>query len=193
MNYIAGQGREHSVVYVQLYAVQYNPVNMKAVLLTDAQIEISYTGKPESRVESSNLFTNAKNIILTIPEYKQYADSLKVVHETFENIATEVVTTDSVDSNYAAAPDPTKPGYANISTNPVNSNYKYNLAKKILTKNTDATFISCTALRLVDIVGFIENDIGRPVIASNHFIMQAALRKINISRSISDLGKLLSG
>ena len=66
----------------------------------------------------------------------------------------------------------------------------YKLAKKTLTENADAMFISCTALGLIDIIEHLENDIGRPVITSNQVTMWAALRKINIGDKISGLGQL---
>jgi len=134
VNYIAGQGRENTVVYIQLYPVQYNPVKREVLLIKNAIIEISYVietkQKPTHR--SSLIRSDAQNVIITTQAFKPFADSIKNLHETLENITSEVVTTDWIIANYTAAPEPTQPGYANISSNPVNSSYNYDLAKKIV-------------------------------------------------------------
>jgi len=134
VNYIAGQGKDNTIVYIQLFPVQYNPVKREALLITNATIEINYIidTKPKPVSRSSFSRSNAENIIITTLEFKPYADSIKNLHETLESITTDVVTIDWIIANYTAAPDPTQPGYGNISTNPVNDNYNYDLAKKII-------------------------------------------------------------
>jgi len=134
VNYIAGKGKDNTVVYIQLFPVQYNPVTMEAVLITNAKIEISYVieTEPKYGYNGSNLSTNAENIILTTQEFKLYADTLKELHETLENVTTEVITIDSIIANYTAAPDPTITGWPHVSASSLFIRYHYETAMKIV-------------------------------------------------------------
>ncbi len=140
VSFVSGRDRFNTVVYVQFNVSQYNPVQKRLLLLTDAQIEISYT--MEDNLQKGDFgakaITNAANVIITIPAYADAADSLKNLHETMEGIATEVVTTDWIEANYTAADNPTVPGYATESSNPLNSDYNYELAKKIVSYLRDS-------------------------------------------------------
>ena len=132
VSFISGRDQENRVVYIQFYPVQYNPVTMQAVIIKEARFEISYGMDNAPPAQTSRSRSDAKNIIITVPAFQTAADSLKNLHETMENITTEVVTTDWINTNYTAAANPTQPGYATNSTNPVKSNYNYDLAKKIV-------------------------------------------------------------
>ncbi len=134
VSFISGRNQHNTIVHVQLNVSQYNPVQKRLLLLTEAQIEISYIVE-NVRLENSfnpKATTEAANIIITDPAFSAAADSLKNLHETMEDVPTEVVTTDWINTNYSAADDPTTPGYATESSNPLNSHYNYELAKKIV-------------------------------------------------------------
>ena len=57
-------------------------------------------------------------------------------------------------------------------------------------KKADAVFISCTALRTVEVLDQIEKRISKYVISSNQAIIWDCLRSVNINNSISGYGKL---
>jgi len=59
-------------------------------------------------------------------------------------------------------------------------------------KGADAVFISCTALRAVEVLDQIEKRISKCVISSNQAIIWDCLRSVNINHSISGYGKLFS-
>ena len=63
---------------------------------------------------------------------------------------------------------------------------------KVNHKNADAVFISCTALRAVEVLDKIEEQISKYVISSNQAMIWDCLRSVNINNSISGYGKLLS-
>jgi len=66
----------------------------------------------------------------------------------------------------------------------------YRLVKQILTKDAEAVLISCTGLRVVEIIQPLEMETKRPVVTSNQVTLWAALRKINITDKISGFGRL---
>ena len=63
---------------------------------------------------------------------------------------------------------------------------------KVNHKDADAVFISCTALRAVEVLDQIEEQISKYVISSNQAMIWDCLRSVNINNNISGYGKLLS-
>ena len=63
---------------------------------------------------------------------------------------------------------------------------------KIDHKEADAVFISCTALRAVEVLDQIEKRISKYVISSNQAIIWDCLRSVSINNTISGYGKLFS-
>ena len=61
---------------------------------------------------------------------------------------------------------------------------------KIDHKEADAVFISCTALRVVEVLQEIEARISKNVISSNQAIIWDCLRSVNIDKKISGFGNL---
>ena len=59
------------------------------------------------------------------------------------------------------------------------------------TQDADALFISCGALRSLDIVDALEQRIGKPVICSNQAMMWDVLRRAGIDDRIAGYGTLL--
>lgn len=64
-------------------------------------------------------------------------------------------------------------------------------ARSVDTPETDALFISCGALRSLDIVDALEQRLGKPVICSNQAMMWHVLRLAGIKDSIFGYGTLL--
>ncbi len=65
------------------------------------------------------------------------------------------------------------------------------LAKAVDCPDADALFISCGALRSIDIVQDLENELGKPVICSNQAMMWDMLRLAGIEDRIDGYGQLL--
>lgn len=65
-------------------------------------------------------------------------------------------------------------------------------AKSIDRPDADAVFISCGALRTLDVIGQIEADLGKPVIGSNQAMVWDTLRLAGIDDRIDGYGQLLS-
>jgi maleate isomerase len=59
-------------------------------------------------------------------------------------------------------------------------------------KDAEAVFISCTALRTVEVLDQIEKRISKCVISSNQAIIWDCLRSVNINNTIRGYGKLFS-
>ena len=57
--------------------------------------------------------------------------------------------------------------------------------------DADALFISCTAIRAVDVVERIESKIGKPVISANQALFWEAVRIAGYKQKIKGFGKLL--
>lgn len=68
----------------------------------------------------------------------------------------------------------------------------YRLTKETFTEDADGIFISCTGLHVDTIIELLEDDLKRPVIASNQATLWSALRKIGIRKNIEGLGQLFS-
>ena len=63
--------------------------------------------------------------------------------------------------------------------------------KDIDTSNIDAIFVSCTALRILEILQEVEDSIKIPIISSNQAIIWDSIRSVKIKSSIDGFGKLL--
>ena len=63
--------------------------------------------------------------------------------------------------------------------------------KSIKYSDVDAVFVSCTALRIVEVLQEIEDLIKKPIISSNQAIIWDSIRSTKIKSSITGYGKLL--
>ncbi len=126
---ISGKDNENTIVYLQIYPIQYNPVQKKTVLIKNAVVQICYENDNKSRTSASR--TDAQNVIITPQAFESAANDLANLHETLEGIDTEVITIEWIESNYSEAADPDLPGYANGGGGQV-TNYNYSRAKKII-------------------------------------------------------------
>ena len=57
--------------------------------------------------------------------------------------------------------------------------------------DADAVFISCSALRTIEILDALEQDLGKPVICSNQAMMWDVFRKAGVTDTVSGYGRLL--
>ena len=58
-------------------------------------------------------------------------------------------------------------------------------------EGSDAVFVSCTALRIVEVLQKAEDEIKKTIISSNQSIIWDSIRSININDKITNFGKLL--
>lgn len=68
----------------------------------------------------------------------------------------------------------------------------YRLAKGVYRPKADGVFISCTDLRSIEMLEFLEHDINKPVISSNQATMWMMLRMAGVREKITGYGRLLS-
>lgn len=64
------------------------------------------------------------------------------------------------------------------------------LALDVCTSDCDGIFLSCTALRAVEVVDTIEERTGRPVVTSNQALVWRMLRQIGVHDSMAGPGRL---
>jgi len=74
----------------------------------------------------------------------------------------------------------------------VKPDYIQELAESVNSEKADAVFISCGALRSIDIIDELEQKLEKPVITSNQAMMWECLRLAGIKDQIQGYGKLLS-
>jgi maleate isomerase len=67
----------------------------------------------------------------------------------------------------------------------------YAAAREIDRPDADGIFISCTAIRAVDVIERLEQDLGKPVLSSNQALAWQALRLAGCHDSVPGFGRLL--
>ncbi|AZO18847.1 arylmalonate decarboxylase [Mesorhizobium sp. M2A.F.Ca.ET.043.05.1.1] len=72
----------------------------------------------------------------------------------------------------------------------VTPDYIYEFAKQVDRADSDAIFISCSALRSVDIIQALEAESGKPVITSNQAMMWDCLRLAGVNDRSDNYGRL---
>ncbi len=73
----------------------------------------------------------------------------------------------------------------------VSPRYIRDFAVSLDRPDADAIFISCGALRTVDVIEEIEASVGKPVIASNQAMLWHCLRLAGIDDQFDGLGRLV--
>ena len=59
-------------------------------------------------------------------------------------------------------------------------------------EEVDAVFVSCTSLRLLQVVGELEDELGKPVTSSNHALAWHCLRLAGIEEPLPQFGRLFT-
>jgi maleate isomerase len=73
----------------------------------------------------------------------------------------------------------------------VSPEYLIELAKTHDTPDADALLLSCSALRAIEVIEPLEQQLGKPVLCSNQALMWDCLRKLGIDDKLPGLGRLL--
>lgn len=68
----------------------------------------------------------------------------------------------------------------------------YRLVRANLRPDADAYFLSCTAIRSLDVVEALERDLGKPVLTSNQVAAWHALREMKIMDVATGPGRLFA-
>lgn len=68
----------------------------------------------------------------------------------------------------------------------------FDAAKAAMTPDSDAIFLSCTALRAVECIDELEQELGKPAVGSNQASIWLSLRRAGIDDAIPGFGKLLT-
>ena len=81
---------------------------------------------------------------------------------------------------------------SDIDIGKVDPNYLFKVLRKMDHKNSDALFVSCTALPILSILDKFEKKIKKIVLSSNQTLIWDALEKIGENNSIKGFGKLFN-
>ena len=73
----------------------------------------------------------------------------------------------------------------------IDPNYLFEVLAKMDTGDSEALFISCTALPALEIIEELENKINKAVLSSNQTLIWDSIRSIKCNSSIEGYGKLL--
>ena len=119
---------------------------------------------------------NIKNIALFTPYPKQINETI-LEYFTQKNIKVSSFT--SLNLNLDSE-------FANV-----DPNYILEISSKLISKEADALFISCTALPVLNILKELENKIQKPVLSSNQTLIWDAIRSTGYNSPIKGYGKLL--
>ena len=74
----------------------------------------------------------------------------------------------------------------------VDENYLFNVLSKIDLEDSDALFVSCTALPVLSIIDKLEKKINKIVLSSNQTLIWDSLNAINYKKKIEGFGKLFN-
>ena len=73
----------------------------------------------------------------------------------------------------------------------IDPNYLFEVLAKMDTGDSEALFISCTALPALEIIQELENRIKKIVLSSNQALIWDSIRSVGYNSSIEGYGKLL--
>ena len=74
----------------------------------------------------------------------------------------------------------------------VDENYLFNVLSKIDLEDSEALFVSCTALPVLSIIDKLERKINKIVLSSNQTLIWDSLNQINYKKKIEGFGKLFN-
>ena len=74
----------------------------------------------------------------------------------------------------------------------VDKNYLFKVLSKIDLEDSDALFVSCTALPVLSIIDKLEKKINKTVLSSNQTLIWDSLNQINYKKKIEGFGKLFN-
>ena len=133
--YSAGRDNDSACVYIKVFPVQCIPKRKKAILVTNAKINIYYSLSPLKGEASAGLIVDPAECVIICPSLLEpAAELLRDFHVSEENVSTSVLTTEDIDAAYSPAADPVYKGYKDddYAGRDKIVGYDYELAKKII-------------------------------------------------------------
>ena len=79
---------------------------------------------------------------------------------------------------------------SDIDIGKVDQNYLFEVLSKIDLSESDALFVSCTALPVLSIIDKLEKKLGKIVLSSNQTLIWDTLKEVNYNKNIEGFGKL---
>ena len=74
----------------------------------------------------------------------------------------------------------------------IDSNYLFDVLVKKDMSNSDALFVSCTALPVLSIIKELEKKTGKIILSSNQTLIWDTLKQINFKNEVVDFGELFN-
>ena len=140
--------------------------------------------KPESKVTTPITAAikainklGIKKISIFTPYTKTINDSI-INYFKKENIIVNSLTYFDIDSD--------------LDIGKVDENYLFDVLSKIKLEDSDALFVSCTALPALSIINRLEKKINKTVLSSNQTLIWDSLNEINYKEKIDGFGKLFN-
>lgn len=134
--YSVGRDNDSTYVHVRVFPVQYSPQSNKAVLVSEAKINVHYSlsaGRQPAPAAAGSAKDTAECVIICPAALQSAAELLKNFHVEHEDVSTSIMTTEDINAVYSPANDPPYPGYSgNYSGKDKIVGYDYALAKKII-------------------------------------------------------------
>lgn len=134
--YSTGRDNDSTYVYVRVFPVQYSPQSNKAVLVTEAKINVHYSqsaGRQQAPAAADAAKDAAECVIICPAALQSAAELLRDFHVEHEDVSTSIMTTEDISAAYIPAADPPYTGYSgNYSGKDKIVGYDYALAKKII-------------------------------------------------------------
>ena len=154
-------------------AAGYKTIKSKVNL---AKPEAKVTTPITSAIKALNKL-GINNISIFTPYTKSINDSV-VGYFKDQNIAVNSLTYFDIDSD--------------LDIGKVDENYLFEVLSKIDLKDSDALFVSCTALPVLSIIDKLEKKINKIVLSSNQTLIWDSLNVINYKKKIVGFGKLFN-
>ena len=154
-------------------AVGYDTIKSKINL---AKPESKVTTPITAAVKAINKL-GIKKISIFTPYTKTINDSI-INYFKKENIIVNSLTYFDIDSD--------------LDIGKVDENYLFDVLSKIKLEDSDALFVSCTALPALSIINRLEKKINKTVLSSNQTLIWDSLNQINYKKKIEGFGKLFN-
>ena len=81
---------------------------------------------------------------------------------------------------------------SDIDIGKVDEQYLYEVLSKLDLSNSDALFVSCTALPVLTLIDKLEKKLKKPVLSSNQTLIWDTLREVEYNKKIDGYGMLFN-
>ena len=140
--------------------------------------------KPEAKVTTPITSTVKALKVLGINKISIFTPYTKTINDSVvnyfkkENIIVNSLTYFDIDSD--------------LDIGKVDEDYLFEVLSKIDLEDSDALFVSCTALPVLSIIDKLEKKLDKTVLSSNQTLIWDTLKQINYKKKIEDFGTLFN-